>query len=98
MPLLGHAKRRIGSRLGSAATTGEGTQQMLCAYMAAGVLMGLLANTLIGVWWVDPAVGLGIAGVAVHEGRATWRGEGCCAEGPLCDVEEDGCCDAACCG
>jgi len=53
MPLLGRAKKRIGARLGSAATAGEGTQNLLCAYMAAGVLVGLLANTLLGAWWLD---------------------------------------------
>jgi divalent metal cation (Fe/Co/Zn/Cd) transporter len=79
MPLLGRAKHRIGSLLGSAATAGEGTQNMLCAYLAAGVLAGLVANATFGLWWIDPAVALAIAGIAVHEGRETWRGEGCCA-------------------
>ncbi len=78
MPLLGRAKQRLGSQLGSAATAGEGTQNMLCAYLAAAVLAGLLANTLLGWWWLDPAAALFIAFVAVREGRETWRGEGCC--------------------
>jgi divalent metal cation (Fe/Co/Zn/Cd) transporter len=77
MPVLGRAKRRLGARLGSAATAGEGTQNLLCAYMAAGVLAGLLANTLVGAWWLDPVVALGIAAIAVREGRETWRGQGC---------------------
>jgi divalent metal cation (Fe/Co/Zn/Cd) transporter len=81
MPLLGRTKQRVGSALGSAATAGEGTQNLLCAYLAAGVLVGLLANTLLGVWWLDPAVALGIGAVAVKEGRETWRGEGCCDTG-----------------
>ena len=79
MPLLGRAKQRIGARLGSAATAGEGTQNMLCAYMAAGVLAGLLANTLLGAWWLDPAIALAIAAIAIHEGIETWRGDGCAA-------------------
>ena len=77
MPVLGRAKRQLGARLNSAATAGEGTQNLLCAYMAAGVLAGLLANTVIGAWWLDPVVALGIAAVAVREGRETWRGDGC---------------------
>ena len=83
MPLLGLTKQRIGSRLRSAATAGEGMQNMLCAYLAAGVLAGLLANTILGWWWVDPIVALGIAGAALHEGRETWRGEGCCTTFPI---------------
>lgn len=77
MPLLGRAKKRIGARLGSAATAGEGTQNLLCAYMAAGVLVGLLANTLLGAWWLDPAIALAIAAIAIHEGIETRRGNGC---------------------
>ncbi|GII78448.1 membrane protein [Sphaerisporangium rufum] len=76
MPLLGLAKRRLGARLGSAATAGEGTQNLLCAGMAAGVLAGLTATT-IGWWWLDPAVALVLAAVAVREGSRAWRGHGC---------------------
>jgi divalent metal cation (Fe/Co/Zn/Cd) transporter len=80
-PGLGIAKQRIGDRLGSAATKGEGKQNLLCAALAVGVLAGLLANTTLGIWWVDPAVGLVIAIACVYAGRQTWRGEGCsCTE------------------
>jgi divalent metal cation (Fe/Co/Zn/Cd) transporter len=77
MPVLGRAKRRLGAILNSGATTGEGAQNLLCAYLAAGVLLGLLANAVLGWWWFDPAVGLLIAAVAVREGREAWRGEEC---------------------
>ncbi|MGI8944624.1 MAG: hypothetical protein ACR2GL_00095 [Thermoleophilaceae bacterium] len=83
MPLLGIAKQRLAHQLGSAATKGEGRQNMLCAYLAAALLAGLLANALAGAWWLDPAVGLLIAAVAVREGREAWRGEGCCVGDPL---------------
>ena len=78
MPVLGIAKQRIADRLGSAATKGEGRQNLLCAYLAAALLAGLLGNALAGAWWLDPMVGLLIAAVAVKEGREAWRGEGCC--------------------
>jgi divalent metal cation (Fe/Co/Zn/Cd) transporter len=77
-PWLGRAKVRLGEQLNSAATTGEGRQNLICAYLATGVLAGLLANTLLGAWWLDPVVALGIAGVAVKEGRDAWRGEAGC--------------------
>lgn len=84
MPLLGVVKKRVGAKLHSAATRSEGTQNLLCAYMAAGVLVGLLANSLWGIWWLDPVIGLGIAVLAVYEGRRAWRGEDCgCATSPL---------------
>jgi divalent metal cation (Fe/Co/Zn/Cd) transporter len=78
MPLLGVAKRRLADQLGSAATRGEGTQNLLCAYLAAAVLVGLLGNALFGLWWLDPLAALVIAGVAVREGIESWRGDGCC--------------------
>jgi Cation efflux family len=78
MPLLGIAKRRLANTLGSVATRGEGTQNLLCAYLAAAVLVGLLGNALFRLWWLDPAAALVVARVAVREGRQSWRGEGCC--------------------
>jgi divalent metal cation (Fe/Co/Zn/Cd) transporter len=76
-PALGVAKRRIGARLGSSATAGEGTQNLLCAYLAMAVFAGLAANTLWGVWWLDGVVALGIADWAVVEGRRAWAGRSC---------------------
>jgi divalent metal cation (Fe/Co/Zn/Cd) transporter len=78
MPVLAIAKQRLADRLGSAATAGEGRQNMLCAYLAGALLVGLIGNAAVGAWWLDPAVGLLIAAVAVKEGREAWRGEGCC--------------------
>ena len=66
-----------GARLGPAVTAGEGSQNLLCAYLSAAVLAGLLANTLLGWWWLDPAVALGIAGLAMREGIEAWHGEEC---------------------
>ena len=81
MPLLGMAKRRIGHELGSLATRGEGTQNVLCGYLAIALLAGLLGNAVLGLWWLDPVAALVIAGVAVREGRAAWRGEDVCGCG-----------------
>ncbi|GAC1376565.1 MAG: cation transporter [Pseudarthrobacter sp.] len=78
MPVLGIAKHRLGTRLNSGATAGEGTQNLLCAATAAAVLIGLAGNALFGAWWLDPVIGLIIAGVAVKEGREAWEGEDCC--------------------
>lgn len=93
MPYLGIAKQRLADRLGSAATKGEGRQNMLCAYLAGALLLGLLGNAAFGAWWLDPAVGLLIAAVAVKEGAEAWRGEGCgCAADPLAGHTEDARC------
>ena len=81
-PALGVAKRRIGVRLGSGATAGEGAQNLLCAYLAIAVFIGLAANSLFGAWWLDGTVALGIAAWAVIEGRRAWAGRGCACAGP----------------
>jgi divalent metal cation (Fe/Co/Zn/Cd) transporter len=77
MPPLAIAKARLGEQLGSSATKSEGRQNMLCAYLSAALLVGLLANALLGAWWADPATAILIAAVAVREGREAWRGDGC---------------------
>jgi divalent metal cation (Fe/Co/Zn/Cd) transporter len=95
MPLLGVAKQRVARQLGSQATHGEGTQNLLCAYLAAAVLLGLAGNALFGWWWLDPTAALVIAGVALKEGLETWRGDGCCAAPALTPTAapcEDDCC------
>jgi divalent metal cation (Fe/Co/Zn/Cd) transporter len=94
MPALGLAKRRLGEQLGSGATAGEGTQNLLCAAQGAAVLVGLAANSLAGAWWLDPVIALGLSGFALHEGRESWRGEGCCCSAPPATRHaHDACCD-----
>ena len=79
MPLLGSAKRRLGRRLGSVATAGEGTQNLMCAAQAAAVLAGLAAVAAWpDAWPADPVVALGIAAWSAWEGRQSWRGANCC--------------------
>jgi divalent metal cation (Fe/Co/Zn/Cd) transporter len=78
MPMLAAAKARVGERLGSSATKSEGRQNLLCAYLSAGLLVGLGANAVLGWWWADPGAALLIAAVALREGREAWRGEACC--------------------
>jgi divalent metal cation (Fe/Co/Zn/Cd) transporter len=98
MPLLGIAKQRIADEIGSAATKGEGRQNVLCAYLAAALLVGLAGNAIAGAWWLDPLVGLLIAAVAVKEGLDAWRGDGCCVASPLDGFAADGdACHDDCC-
>src|SRR5262245_51478748 len=79
MPVLGVAKRRLGERLGSGATAGEGTQNLMCAAQAAGVLLALVVVAVWpGGWPVDPIIALGIAGWSIWEGNRSWRGADCC--------------------
>lgn len=97
MPIIARAKWRLAADLGSRATAHEGSQNMLCAYLAIALLVGLLANAVLGWWWADPLTALVIAGLALNEGREAWRGEPdtCCAPVELAAVCG---CGSECCG
>ncbi|MGL5927610.1 MAG: cation diffusion facilitator family transporter [Dermatophilaceae bacterium] len=82
MPVLSWAQRRTGRALGSNAVVASGTQTLLCTYLSAVLLLGLVLTATLGWSWADPIAGLVIAAVAVREGRDTWRGEGCCRPMP----------------
>jgi len=91
MPLLGWAKLRLGGRLDSGATAGEGTQNLLCAAQAAAALVAV-AGSGGGLWFLDPLAALVIAGIALREGVEGWRGEDrCCGPVALGDNCEDEC-------
>lgn len=77
MPVLGRAKRRLGTTAGSAATAGEGSQHLLCAALSATILVGLVLNAGFGLWWADPLAALLIAAASLLTGGRTWRGRGC---------------------
>ncbi|MEU4773417.1 cation transporter [Micromonospora sp. NPDC023644] len=97
MPLLVRAKRRTGRELGSATVMADSTQTMLCTYLSAVLLVGLVVNAVWGWSWADPIAALVIAGVAVKEGVEAWRGEHCddCAPLPAAGQGSD-CADACC--
>jgi divalent metal cation (Fe/Co/Zn/Cd) transporter len=79
MPVLGYAKHRLGARLDSGATAGEGIQNYLCAAQAGAVLLSLAVTaSWTGGWWLDPVIGLAIAAWSVWEGLQAWRGDDCC--------------------
>jgi divalent metal cation (Fe/Co/Zn/Cd) transporter len=73
MPLLARAKRRVGAEMGSRAIEADATETMLCVWLSAIVLAGLLLNLLFGWWWADPVAGFGIVYVAAREGLHHWN-------------------------
>ncbi len=96
MPVLSWAQRRTGRELGSRSAVADSKQTLLCTYLSAVLLAGLLLNTLFGWYWADPIAALVIAGVAVREGREAWRGRNCCAPIIPTETDDDGCdcCDS----
>ncbi len=79
MPVLSLAQRRAGRQLGSLSAVADSKQTLLCTYLSAVLLVGLVLNSTLGWAWADPVAALGIAAIAVREGVNAWRGDACCA-------------------
>jgi len=77
MPFLSLAERRAGREAGSATAVADSKQTLICTYLSAAVLIGLVANSLFGWWWADAVAGLVIAAFAVREGIEAWKGDAC---------------------
>lgn len=96
MPFLSLLERRTGRELGSATAVADSKQTLICSYLSAAVLLGLLLNTLFGWSWADPIAALVIAAFAVREGIEAWKGDSCATSvGLLRDEGEeaaDDCC------
>ncbi|MGW1244503.1 cation transporter [Streptomyces bobili] len=94
MPFLSAAQRKAGRELGSASAVADSKQTLLCTYLSAVLLVGLVLNATLGWSWADPIAALVIAGIAVKEGRDAWQGKGCCAPtaaAPPAGSEADAC-------
>lgn len=94
MPTISWLQRRTGRELGSSTVVADSKQTLLCTYLSAVLLVGLLLNAWLGWWWADPVVGLVVAGLALKEGRDAWRGDSCCAPAT---VAADAACQDRCC-
>ncbi|WP_430867539.1 cation transporter [Demequina aurantiaca] len=99
MPFLSWFERRTGRELGSASAIADSKQTLICAYLSAALLVGLLLNSLLGWAWADSVAALVIAVFAVREGREAWRGNACCAT-PVATLTGEGvsepCADDCC--
>lgn len=99
MPLLSWFERRTGRELGSASAVADSKQTLICTYLSAALLVGLLLNSLLGWAWADSVAALVIAVFAIREGVEAWRGDACCAA-PVSALtgerDVDDCCDDDC--
>ncbi|MBT2586511.1 cation transporter [Arthrobacter sp. ISL-95] len=78
MPVLSWLQRRAGRELGSKTAVADSKQTLLCTYLSAVLLVGLVLNSTLGWWWADAGAALIIAVIAVREGINAWRGDVCC--------------------
>ena len=80
MPLLATLKRREARRQGNAVLEADAAQSATCAYLALTTLLGLAANALFGIRWLDGVAALIAVPLLLKEGRSAWQGKtcGCC--------------------
>ena len=97
MPVLSWLQRRAGRELGSRTAVADSKQTLLCTYLSAVLLVGLVLNSTLGWWWADACAALVIAGIAAREGLNAWKGDVCCAvpkkDTAADEAEADDCCD-----
>ena len=94
MPVLSWLQRRAGRELGSRTAVADSKQTLLCTYLSAVLLAGLVLNSALGWWWADAGAALVIAVIAVREGINAWQGDVCCAEHTAAETasKDDDCC------
>jgi divalent metal cation (Fe/Co/Zn/Cd) transporter len=102
MPVLSWLQRLAGHELGSKTAVADSKQTLLCTYLSAVLLVGLILNSTLGWWWADAGAALVIAAIAVREGVNAWRGDVCCTvpqpvpgddQEASSEPAADGCCD-----
>src|SRR6266849_2352435 len=82
MPWLIRTKRKVASAINSPALKGDAACGVVCVYMAATLLAGLVLQAVFGWWWADPVAALGIVYFVVREGREVLAAQStpdCCA-------------------
>ena len=102
MPVLSWLQRRAGREIGSRTAVADSKQTLLCTYLSAVLLVGLVLNSTLGWWWADAGAALVIAVIAVREGISAWKGDVCCTvtqnaapqAAATDDAEADDCCQA----
>jgi divalent metal cation (Fe/Co/Zn/Cd) transporter len=77
MPWLAREKRRLSSKIGSAALRADAAESALCAYLAMVALVGLALNAFWRLGWADPVAAIAITPLIAWEGRKAIRGQAC---------------------
>lgn len=80
MPIMAFLARRkiaLADQLGSRAMRADAVESITCGWLSLVVVIGLIADLLIGAWWVDSVTSLAILWFVVKEAREAWSGQEC---------------------
>ncbi len=77
---LARTKLTIAEQLGSRALKTDAVESITCGYLSGAIVAGLLAQLLLGAWWVDGVTSLAIVYFLVKEAHEAWKAEACCED------------------
>jgi divalent metal cation (Fe/Co/Zn/Cd) transporter len=78
MYYLSRQKLHVATALGSRALRTDAVESITCGWLAFVVVGALLAQLILGAWWVDPVASLAVVWFLIREGREAWEGNECC--------------------
>ena len=75
MWILSRRKLRLADALGSRALRADAVESIVCGWLSFVVVIGLLAQLVLGAWWIDCVTSLAIVWLLVKEGGEAWSAE-----------------------
>jgi divalent metal cation (Fe/Co/Zn/Cd) transporter len=75
MWVLSRRKLRIADALGSRAVRADAIEGITCGWLSFAVVIGLVAQFVLGAWWIDSVTSLAVVCLLVKEGREAWKAE-----------------------
>jgi divalent metal cation (Fe/Co/Zn/Cd) transporter len=77
MPAIALLKLRTAAEGNILALAAEAKETLACSYFSVTLLIGLVANAIVGWWWLDPLTALLLVPWLVREGLEGVRGDAC---------------------
>ena len=75
MLLLARRKRALADQLGSRALRADAAESAACLWLSVVVVLGLIAQLVLGLWWIDATTSLAIVWFLMREGREALAGD-----------------------
>lgn len=73
MYVLSRRKLAVAELLGSRALRADAIESITCGWLSFVVVVGLVAQLVLGAWWIDPLASLAIVYLLIKEGREAWE-------------------------
>lgn len=78
MPWLAYLKNKTGKEAGIHSLVADSKQTFVCVLMSVALLVGVAANYIFGIWWLDPIAALFFVIILVKEGYSAIKNKDLC--------------------